>query len=108
MARSELFGESKQLGHAGRPADKDNVVELEMFDEFLYVLCAALARVALRGLVGVALRSWVEGNHVKMLGKILDLRVPNPGGHAPTRFEKHGGTAASFEIMKLYAVAGFE
>src|SRR5437773_574179 len=79
-----------------------------MFDEFLYVLGAALARVTLRGLLRVTLRSRIEGYDAKVLGKELELQVPYPGGHAPPGFEKDGRSAASFEIMKLHSIASLE
>src|SRR5437879_8802805 len=79
-----------------------------MFEEFLDVLRSALARVALRWPVRVALRPRVEGYDVKVLGKVLDLRVPDPGRHAPARFKKDGRPTTDFEIVQLYTVAGFE
>src|SRR5438876_4332085 len=107
-APAKLLGIGEQFRDSERPAYKDDVIQLKMFEEFLDVLRAALARVALRGLVRVALRSWVEGHDMKVLGKVLELRVPDPGRHAPAWFEKDGRPAAGFEIVQLYAIAGFE
>src|SRR2546429_4204352 len=38
----------------------------------------------------VTLRSGVEGHDMKVVGKVLELRVPDPSWHAPARFEKDG------------------
>src|SRR5439155_20437350 len=86
----------------------DNMIGLQRFQERLDVLRAALARVALRGLVRVAWRPGVEGHDMKVFGKVLGLRVPDPGRHAPDWFEKDGRPAAGLEIVQLYAIAGFE
>src|SRR5438552_9180284 len=79
-----------------------------MFKKFPYVLRTALAGVAVRGLVRVTLRSGVEGHDMKVVGKVLELRVPDPSWHAPARFEKDSWPAASLQIVQLYSVAGFE
>ena len=57
--------------------------------------------------VGVALRPWIQRDHMIVPGKILDLGVPDPGGHAPARFEEDGRPRPGFQIVKLYIVAGF-
>src|SRR6266849_403161 len=43
VAAPKLFGIGQQLRNAERPADKNNVVQLEMFDEFFDILRAAFA-----------------------------------------------------------------
>src|SRR5437660_4904159 len=107
-APPKLLGIGQQLRDPERPAYKDDVIQLKMFEEFLDVLRAALARVALRGLVRVALRPWVESHDMKVFGKVLELRVPDPCRHAPAWFEKDGWPAAGLEIVQLYSIAGFE
>src|SRR5947207_1324089 len=107
-APAKLFGIGQQLRDPERPAYKDDVIQLKMFEEFLDVLRAALARVALRGLVRVALRPGVEGHDMKVLGKVLELRLPDPRRHAPAWFEKDGRPAAGFEIVQLDSIRGFE
>src|SRR5207302_6719216 len=107
-APAKLLGIGEQFRDAERPAHKDNVIELEMFEEFLDVLGATLARVALRGLVRVALRPGVEGHDMKVFGKVLELRVPNPSGHAPAWLKKDGRPAAGFEIVQLDYIRGSE
>src|SRR5439155_12238308 len=107
-APPKLLGIGQQFRHPERPAYKDDMIQLKMFEDLFDVLGAPLARVALRGLVRVALRPGVEGHDVKVFGKVLELRVPNPSGHAPAWFKKDGRPAAGFEIVQLDSIRGFE
>ena len=45
---------------------------------------------------------------MKVVGKVLELRVPDPSWHAPARFEKDGRPVAGLQIVQLYSIAGFE
>src|SRR5439155_25297838 len=59
---------------------------VELFD----VRRASLRRSALQGFVGVALRPWIQRDHMIVLGKILELGFPDPAGRAPARFPEAG------------------
>ena len=67
-------------GGGQRPAQQDDMLQTEMVDEFLDVLCVAADGVALTGLGGVALSAEVHCDDAELFGEDLSVFFEKFGG----------------------------
>src|ERR1700687_1259291 len=91
---AELFGIFRQLTARHGPADEDRLLQTNVIYQFLVVASARCRQMAIRRLVTLALGTRVDRNDVVLFRELVDLPLPYPGRHRPTRDEYDPPAAA--------------
>lgn len=102
--RPELLCVDERLLHAERPGHHDGGVVAQVLEQLANVQRPTRRMVTERRLPGPAVSSRIEGDDAMRPCEMLELRLPDLGGHCPTGHEYERRTGPSVQVVKLDAV----
>src|ERR1700693_3465205 len=105
---AQLFSIFRQFTARHGPADEDQLLQAQVVHQFFVVAGAGFRQMAIRRLVALALGTRVDRNDVVLFRELVDLLLPYPGRHRPTRNEYDRPTAAHFQVVNPNAIGSPE
>ena len=96
------------IEHAERPGDHHGFVGAKARDQFADIGAPAVRLIAPRRNIALALAARIERDHPPGSCQVIDLLLPDPGRHAPSRHQHDRPSASGLDVMQADMVGGFE